>query len=116
MRRSLQRGVEPARRGLRFTGMKSGLLSFMFAGIASAQWIYVAPPLPPPPPAYGYAVYGRAPGPGFVWRGGYWDWRDRYVWVPGAWVRAPRGHQRWAAPGWVKHGRGYKWNRGRWCR
>src|ERR1035437_6944554 len=28
---------------------------------------------PPPSPRYG--VMGYAPGPGFVWTEGYWDWR-----------------------------------------
>jgi hypothetical protein len=39
---------------------------------------------PPPPPRYG--VMGYAPGPGFVWTDGYWDWRGgRWFWVDGRW-------------------------------
>ena len=40
---------------------------------------------PPPPPRYG--VMGFAPGPGYVWTDGYWDWRGRTL-VLGEWPLA----------------------------
>ena len=37
-----------------------------------------------PPPAPRYGIVGYAPGPGFVWTEGYWDWRGgRWFWVDG---------------------------------
>ncbi len=58
-----------------------------------------APP-PPPPVYYGYG-YARpvAPGPGYAWIDGYYDYYGRdYRWRPGYW--APRPHHRayWYAP------------------
>ena len=35
----------------------------------------------PPPPRYG--VIGRAPGPGYVWTDGYWNWSGRPLFVEG---------------------------------
>ena len=35
-----------------------------------------------PPPAPRYGIVGYAPGPGFVWTEGYWDWRGaRWFWM-----------------------------------
>ena len=45
----------------------------------------VIPEAPPPQ----YEVVGVAPGPGYVWIGGYWNWVGRrHVWIGGHW-RAP---------------------------
>jgi hypothetical protein len=67
----------------------------------------------PPPPRYG--VIGRAPGAGYVWTDGYWDWRgSRYSWVDGRWQRPPRRGSRWEAPHWRQEGRGWRFRGGRW--
>jgi YXWGXW repeat-containing protein len=76
---------------------------------------YTVPSAPPPPPAYGYGVVGVAPGPGFVWVNGYWDWRGgRWFWTRGTWVRPPRRHAVWVAPSYRPYGRGYRYYAGRW--
>lgn len=71
-------------------------------------------PLPPPgvilvtrrPPGDRVELMGVAPGPGYVWAGGYWRWDGGdYGWVPGHWVLAERGHERWV-PGRWRHARG----------
>jgi hypothetical protein len=68
----------------------------------------------PPPPALRYEAYGYAPGPGYVWVGGFWDWRDRYVWVPGYWARPPRPRAVWVpGRGYYSHNR-YYYRRGHW--
>jgi hypothetical protein len=43
-----------------------------------------------------------APGPRFVWVGGYYRWSGRaYVWVPGRWVVPPHARAVWVAPAWA---------------
>jgi len=68
----------------------------------------------PPAPRY-YGAVGRAPGPGFVWTNGYWDWRgNNWYWTDGRWLRPPRGRSQWVAPEWRRDGRGYRMRRGYW--
>src|SRR5437867_7224768 len=70
---------------------------------------------PPPPPPVGYGIVGVAPGPGFVWVNGFWDWRGaRWHWVPGAWMRPPRRGAVWIAPSWRPYRGGYRFYAGRW--
>lgn len=93
-----------------------GLLVLMagsLTGCAGRAYVaYGGPPPPPPPMASGYV--GRAPGPGYVWVDGYYDWRGRYVWVPGSWMRPPRPRAVWV-PGRFEHrGRRHEWVRGYW--
>src|SRR5215472_16189998 len=71
--------------------------------------------VPPPPAAYGVA--GFAPGPGYVWCDGYWNWAGtRYVWVKGYWARPPRPGMRWEPSRWVHRSGHYEFERGRWRR
>jgi hypothetical protein len=67
----------------------------------------------PPPPRY--AVVGVAPGPGYVWTPGWYDWRGHnWTWVEGRWMRPPRAHAVWVAPEWRREGRDYRFHRGYW--
>lgn len=68
------------------------------------------------PPPVRYERWGRAPGPGYVWCDGYWDWRgNRWSWMGGTWCRPPRHGSAWAGGGWRSYGnRGYRWHPGRW--
>ena len=79
----------------------------------AVQGAYVVRYAPPPPR---YAVIGVAPGPGFVWTEGFWDWRGRgYAWVPGRWMRPPRPHAVWVPGTWVERPRrGWVLRRGYW--
>jgi len=68
----------------------------------------------PPAPRY-YGAVGVAPGPGYVWTDGYWDWRNRnWSWVDGRWMRPPRAGAVWVRPEWRREGRGYRFHRGHW--
>ena len=68
----------------------------------------------PPAPRY-YGPVGTAPGIGFVWTDGYWDWRgSNWYWVEGRWMRPPHGHAVWVAPQWRHDGHGYRFHRGYW--
>lgn len=90
-----------------------GLLAGTLTGCGGAYVAYSGPPAPPPPRASGYV--GVAPGPGYVWVDGYYDWGGRsYVWVPGRWLRPPRPRAVWVPGRFVQHGRGHQWVRGHW--
>jgi hypothetical protein len=99
------------------TNRKLTLLLLMTLGLlmlgACYGGVYVQGP--PPPPRYG--VVGYAPGPGFVWVDGYWNWSGRnWGWVGGSWVRPPRPGAVWVPHRWVQHGHGYRFVRGYWRR
>ena len=66
---------------------------------------------PPAPPTETVVV---APGPGYVWVPGEWDWRGRWVWVTGYWAFPPYPRAVWIDGYWT-HGP-YGWHRvpGRW--
>jgi hypothetical protein len=68
----------------------------------------------PPPPRY--ALVGAAPGPGYVWTAGYWDWRGaNWVWVEGRWMRPPRPHAVWVGARWTEARPGrWAFQRGHW--
>ncbi len=69
----------------------------------------------PPPTRYG--MVGYAPGPGYVWTDGYWDWRGRdYFWVQGSWRRPPHARAVWVPGAWRPNGRGYALRHGYWRR
>jgi YXWGXW repeat-containing protein len=74
---------------------------------------YYGPRVPPPAPRYGPAGY--APGPGYVWCEGFWDWRDRWVWSPGQWARPPHVRATWVPGRWNRGSHGqYEFRRGHW--
>jgi hypothetical protein len=68
-----------------------------------------------PPPPVRVGVVGTAPGPGYVWVGGYQRWNGSgYVWVGGKWVRPPRAGVIWVSPRWVHTGGGWVFHKGYW--
>lgn len=72
--------------------------------------VYQAPPAPHHESTYG------APGPGYVWIGGYWAWTGgSYAWRPGRWIVGRPGH-RWVPHAWHRHGRGWRHAPGYWSR
>ena len=74
--------------------------------------VTVVEPAPPPPQT---EVIVAAPGPGFVWNRGYWDWNGAaWVWFPGVWVRPPWHGAVWLGGRWDhRHGRAV-WVRAGW--
>jgi len=67
---------------------RAALCSVLFLGglIGSAQTTVIR--IAPPPPVR-VGVVGVAPGPGYVWIGGYQRWTGSgYVWVAGRWAPA----------------------------
>ena len=67
------------------------------------------------PPARIVEVEGVAPGPNFVWIGGFHVWQGgAYVWTPGRWAERPHPNARWVAGTWKQHSRGWYWKEGHW--
>ena len=66
----------------------------------------------PPQPRYEAVIV--APGPGYFWIGGFWNWiGSRHVWVGGQWAQHRHGYQ-WAPQRWHRDGRGWRSSRGHW--
>ncbi len=69
------------------------------------------------PPAFRAEVGIAAPGPGYVWVPGYWDWveaRADYVWIEGRWALPPHPRAIWVAPRYEHRRGGYYYHRGYW--
>jgi hypothetical protein len=67
------------------------------------------------PPAPRVEMMGMGPGPGYVWVGGFWSWRDgRFGWVVGQWMVVPPGHYYWVPGHWVRTRRGWYFVNGYW--
>ncbi len=74
-------------------------VSVSLSGAAQAQWGH------PPPPGLRVEVVPRAPGVGYVWRPGYWNWYGgRYVWVGGVYVHQGPGYGHWVPGHWSRRG------------
>jgi hypothetical protein len=72
--------------------------------------VTVAPPPPLP------EVIGVAPGPGYFWIGGYWNWAGgRYAWAPGRWEHDRPGYA-WVPHQWHHEGEGWRSRPGHWER
>lgn len=68
------------------------------------------------PPAPQVEYYGRAPYPGDIWIGGYWQWTGGgYRWQRGYWS-APRPGYYWEPRRWVRGEDGWRMEGGRWAR
>ena len=77
---------------------------------------YAGPVIAVAPPAPIVETYGVAPGPGYVWIGGYWNWvGGRHVWVGGHWS-APRPGYRWEPARWEHRSDGWHMHGGAWMR
>jgi hypothetical protein len=67
------------------------------------------------PPARIVETRPVAPGPGYVWVGGYHRWDGHaYVWTPGEWRRPPHEHAHWVDHRWVHRKDGYVFVEGHW--
>jgi hypothetical protein len=97
--------------------MKNSLAILLLTGVlasASLEAAHVYVKIAPPAPVVETRVV--APGPGYVWVGGFHRWDGAaYAWVPGHWVLPPRPHAVWVPGHWVHHAHhGWWWKEGRW--
>jgi len=68
-----------------------------------------------PPPPREEVIVGVAPGPSYVWVGGYWTWhRSSWYWVQGRWAARPHPSAVWVPGRWETRSRGHVWLGGRW--
>ncbi|HSW08479.1 hypothetical protein [Aquabacterium sp.] len=68
------------------------------------------------PPGEVAEVVTVAPGPGYFWIGGYWNWvGHRHVWVGGHW-QAHRPGYHWQAHRWHRDRSGWRAAPGHWQR
>jgi len=85
----------------------AGLATALPASAQVGLYVRVGPPAPR------YERIPPAPGPGFVWVGGYYDWAGgRYVWRPGRYLRRPYPGAVWVHPRW--DGYHHRYIRGYW--
>ena len=101
----------------------TALASFALVIVLSGCVVAVCAPLPlvpvvyvdrAPPAAYNEVVT-VAPGPGYVWVGGYYGWSGRdYLWNRGYWSLPARGYTHWNPGYWNRHDRGHHWVPGHW--
>jgi hypothetical protein len=97
-----------------FGGLLPGslvLAGALCAASAAAVPVYIK--IAPPAPIVETQVV--APGPGYVWVGGYHRWDGAaYIWVPGRWALPPHPHAHWVAGHWAHSHHGYWWKEGHW--
>ena len=67
-----------------------------------------------PPPAPVETVVGVAPGSGYVWLDGEWEWDGTWVWVAGHWGYPPYPHAIWIRGDWDRGPHGWHRSPGHW--
>ncbi len=68
-----------------------------------------------PPPAPVEETVIAAPGPGFIWIGGFWGWNGgHWHWERGHWARPPHHGAVWVAPHYYHRGGRHVWVHGGW--
>ena len=89
-----------------------GALCASFASIARAGVVFSVNVAPPP-----IAVYDQppAPGDGYIWTPGYYQYGDHgYYWVSGQWVLPPGVGLLWTPGYWASEHGHYGWHGGYW--
>jgi hypothetical protein len=100
---------------LKSTALTGILLASSVLAACGPTYVAYRAPLPPPPAPYVVGTVGYAPGPGYVWVGGFWNLNGgRWAWVNGRWAVPPRPRAVWVADRWVRYGNGWRYYRGYW--
>ena len=55
-----------------------------------------------------------APGPGYIWQTGEWQWKDGWVWVAGRWAYPPHPQAVWVRGSWYQGSQGWLFVAGHW--
>ena len=83
-------------------------------GVLSARahiYVNVAPPAPV------VETPGPAPGPGYMWTPGYYNYTNgNYAWINGQWVIPPAHRHHYVEGRWVHHHHDYYFREGHWRR
>jgi hypothetical protein len=87
------------------------------AALPAAAQVYGGVYIQTAPPTPIYEAVPVAPGPGYFWVGGFWQWNGyRYAWVRGHYAYRPYAGATWRAGHWVSGPRGWYWRAGHWGR
>jgi hypothetical protein len=78
---------------------------------AATGTVVVEDPAPPLPQV---EVIPVAPDPAFIWIGGSWEWRGRWVWGAGHWGPRPHPDAVWVHGGWERRGERRVWVESHW--
>ena len=66
------------------------------------------------PPPYPVETVVVSPGPGYIWVGGEWVWRNGWLWVGGHWAYPPHPHGIWVGSRCWQGPHGWYFERGHW--
>ena len=81
-------------------------------GYSSSEVVYVDEPAPA---LRSEVIVGTAPGPDYIWVGGYWTrHHSSWYWVGGRWAHRPRAGAEWVTGHWDHRPQGYVWVSGHW--
>jgi hypothetical protein len=95
--------------------MKKRLLILAAAALLATGSAFAQTVIRVAPPAPVVEVRPVAPGPRYVWTGGYYRWYGgRYIWAPGRWVYPPRAGVVWVPGHWTARQGGWVWISGHW--
>ncbi len=87
-----------------------------YGGAPADGGYYSGGPVAVAPPPVQAEVITVAPGTGYLWIGGFWNWvGHRHVWVGGHWAQHRPGHQ-WVPHQWHRDGPGWRAAPGHWRR
>jgi hypothetical protein len=87
------------------------------AAIPAVAQVYGGVYVQTAPPAPVYETVPAAPGAGYYWVGGYWQWNGyRYVWVHGRYASVPYSGAVWRSGHWAHGPGGWYWKPGHWGR
>jgi len=71
--------------------------------------------VPEAPPTVRVETQTVAPGAGYIWVAGHWQWTGtRYAWVSGHWVSRPRPAAVYVEGHWLRRPGGWVWVEGHW--
>lgn len=94
-------------------GVSDKVVNFMInTANSSSATTTVVETAPPPAPVETVVV---APGPGYVWVDGDWEWSGvTWVWAPGRWSYPPHPNTIWIRGDWHRGPRGWYHSPGHW--
>ncbi len=94
---------------LKNSGVSENLIQYMINTPSTTTATAAPPQVADGPPAPQTETVVVAPGPGYVWVPGNWEWHGRWVWVGGFWAVPPHPAAVWVEGYWSRGP--YGWHR-----
>jgi len=96
-------------------GVSDRIIDFMINSSATGTTTTIVETAPPPPPSQTVVV--AAPGPGYLWVDGEWEWSGSgWVWIGGRWMLPPSPGVVWIRGTWYHGPHGWYHSPGHWRR